>query len=79
MTTITIELPDDLADRVSNAATERGVAPEQLARDALAEQFPPPRHLSIIGIGASGAAEPIAEQHKEIRRGQFSDKTAPDV
>ena len=57
MTRMTIELPDDLADRVNTAATERGLAPAELAREALAKQFPPSRALSFVGIGASGGGE----------------------
>ena len=38
MTRITIEVPDDVAERVKAAAAERGVAPEQVAGEAVADQ-----------------------------------------
>ena len=79
MTRITIELPDDLADRVNTAATERSLAPAELAREALAKQFPPPRPLTFIGIGASGGEKATSEGHKETRRAHFANKAASDV
>lgn len=57
MTRITIEVPDDVAERVNAAAVEAGVAPEQLAGQAVAEQFPPPRRLGFVGLGHSGRPE----------------------
>lgn len=80
MTRITIEVPDDVAERVNAAAAERGVAPEALAGQVVVESFPPRRKLSFIGIGSSGQPGPsVAERHKEIRREHFADKTASDV
>lgn len=54
MTKLTIEVLDEVAERVADAAAERGVAPEALAGEVLAEQFPARRKLSFIGIGSSG-------------------------
>lgn len=79
VTRITIELPDDLAERVNSAAAERGVAAEELARETLAHQFPAERRVSFIGIGASGGGEAVAERHREIRKAHFADKTASDI
>ena len=80
MTKLTIEVPDDVAQRVADAAAERGVAPEKLAGEVLAEQFPAHRGPSFIGIGASGQrGESVAEQHKEIRQDSFADTSAGDV
>lgn len=80
MTRITIEVPDDVAERVNAAAAELGVAPEALAGQVVVEQFPARRRLSFIGIGSSGqSGTSIAEQHKEARRAHFADKTASDV
>lgn len=80
MTRITIELADEVAERVSNAAAARGVAPEELAGEVLAEQFPPRRNLGFIGIGSSAqSGGSIAEGHKQLRRDHFADKTASDV
>lgn len=80
MTRITIEVPDDVAERVNAAAAERGVAPEQLAGQAVAEQFPARRRLGFIGIGDSGDnGGDIGRRHHEIIRDAFADKTARDV
>ncbi len=74
----TIEVPDDVAERVAGAAAERGVAAEELASQVLAEQFPARRRLSFIGMGHSGHTD-TASRHKELRREAFSNKTARDV
>ena len=80
MTRWTIELDDEVAERVAREAAERGVAPEALAGEVVTEHFPVPRKLSFIGIGASGQrGESVAERRKEIRRTHFADKTASDV
>lgn len=81
MTKITIEVPDDIAQRVADAAAQQGLAPEQLAGQVVTDSFTPRRKLSFIGIGQSGQrdAEAIAERHKKVRREHFSDQTAADV
>jgi hypothetical protein len=80
MTRLTIEVPDEVAERVAQAAAREGVAPEDLAGQAVIESFPPRRTLSFIGIGASGDdGGDIARRHKEIRRAHFAAKTASDV
>ena len=53
MALITIEVPDDVAERVKAAAAERGVAVEQLAGEAVAEKFPARRRLGFVGLGNS--------------------------
>lgn len=78
MTRLTIEVPDDVAERVADAAAQQGVAPEQLVGRVVSEQFPPRRRLSFIGIGRSGRTD-TAERHKEIIRETFGDKAADDV
>jgi methionyl-tRNA synthetase len=78
MTRLTIEVPDDVAARVADAAAQRGVAPEQLVGQMVSEQFPSRRRLSFISIGRSGRTD-TAERHKEIIREAFADKTADDV
>lgn len=57
MTRITIEVADDVAERVNAAAAERGVAPEQLAGQAVADQFPARLRLGFVGLGHSGHPE----------------------
>lgn len=65
---------------VTAAAVERGVAPEELAGEILAERFSPRPTLSFIGIGNSGQqGSSEAERHKELRRTHFVEKTASDV
>ncbi|GAC1541220.1 MAG: hypothetical protein NVS3B12_28640 [Acidimicrobiales bacterium] len=54
MTRITIEVPDDVAERMNAAAAERGVATERLLSEVAAQQFPPRRKLGFIGLGHSG-------------------------
>lgn len=76
---VTIDLPDDLAERVRSAATERGLAAEELARETLSQRFPAKRPVSFIGIGASGSGGNAAQRHNEIRRAHFADKTAPNA
>lgn len=78
MTRLTIEVPDEVAERVADAAAQRGVAPEQLVGQMVTEQFPARRRLSFIGIGRSGNTD-TAERHKDIIRETFADKTASDV
>lgn len=80
MTRITIEVPDDVAERVAEAAAREGVALEDLVGQAVVESFPPRPGLSIIGIGASGqTGASLAEGHKALRRAHFAGKTARDV
>ena len=78
MTRLTIEVPDDVAERVAEAAAERGVASEELVGQVVAESFPARRRLSFIGMGRSGRSD-TAERHQEIIREAFADKTAADV
>lgn len=56
MTRIEIEIDDEVAARVAEVAAERGVAPEQLAGEAVAERFGR-RRLGFIGLGHSGSAD----------------------
>lgn len=75
MTKLTIEVPDDVAERVVDAAAQRGVAPEELVGQVLTEQFPPRRRLSFIGMGRSGHTD-TSERAKEIVGEAFAKKTA---
>ncbi|HUC14778.1 MAG TPA: hypothetical protein VMS00_10035 [Acidimicrobiales bacterium] len=78
MTKLTIDVPDDVAARVADAAAERGVASEELLGQVVAESFPSRRSLSFIAVGRSGRSD-TAERHKEIIREAFADKRAADV
>ena len=80
MTRITIEVPDEVAERMNAAAAARGVATEQLVGEVAAEQFPPRRKLGFIGIGSSGeGGGDIARRHREIIGERFAGKTARDA
>lgn len=80
MTRITIEVPDDVAARVAQAAAEAGVAPEELAGRVITVSFPARRRLSFIGIGDSGeTGGDLASRVKDLRREHFADTRASDV
>lgn len=69
MTKLTIELPDDVAQRVTAAAAERGVAPEALAGEILAEQFPARRKLGFVSLGRSTSGRRAAEDEDMLAEG----------
>ncbi len=54
-----VDLPDELAERVTLAASERGVPADVIVAEAVAKAFPekatprPRRHLALAGIGES--------------------------
>ena len=68
MTRLTIEVPDEVAQRVVGGCRgERGVAPEALVAEAVTERFPPRRQLGFIGLGHSGEGD-LSGRVKELRR-----------
>lgn len=67
MTRITIEVPDDVAERMNAAAAERGMATERLVSEVAAQQFPPRRKLGFVGLGHSGGSG-VSKDLKELRR-----------
>lgn len=70
MTKLTIEVPDEVAKRVADAAAERGVAPEQLAGEAIVERFGARRrHLAFAAIGASGSRRGAAQADELLAEG----------
>lgn len=69
MTKLTIEVPDDVAKRVADAAAERGVAPEALAGEVLAEQFPARRKLGFVSLGRSTSGRRAAEDEDMLAEG----------
>jgi hypothetical protein len=84
MTELRVTVPDDVAERLTERARQRRTTPEQLAGEAVRSfvgPFEPAggHRLSFIGIGRSGAREPIAERHEEIIRDHFTNKSAADV
>lgn len=73
MTRWTIEVPDGVAKRVADEAAQRGLTPEQLAEEAVAEAFPPRRHLGFVGLGRSGVGD-LSGRVKELRRESAAEK-----
>ena len=69
---MTVELPDEVADRVADLASERGVSPEAVARELLEAQLPPQPNGApdFIGVGHSGRGD-ISERVKELRQAEF--------
>jgi hypothetical protein len=65
----TIELDDDLAARVADAAAKRGVAPERLAGEIVAEGFPAPRTLGFVGLGESTNGRSAADDEEQLAEG----------
>lgn len=74
---MTIEVPDDVAGRVADAAAERGVAPEELVGQVVSERFPPPRKLGFIGLGHSGRGD-LSQRVKELRRDVAEERVAEE-
>lgn len=70
-TKLTVEVEDDLAERVAAAATERGVAPEALAAEILAGQFPPRRRLGFgfVSLGRSMSGRRASEDEAMLAEG----------
>lgn len=75
MTRLTIEVPEDVAERTPAAAVDRDVAPEALAAEAVAERFAAERPLSFIGLVRSGYTD-IGRRHDELLDGTFGTHTA---
>ena len=68
----TVELPDDVAAALAEAAEQRGVSADQLAAEILAGRLGPRRRkLSFVGIGASDTGRSAAEAEDLLREGGF--------
>jgi hypothetical protein len=68
-TKLTVEVEEDLATRVAAAAAERGVAPEALAAEVLAERFPPRRKLGFVSLGSSTTGRRASEDEEMLAEG----------
>lgn len=68
-TRFTVEVEEDLATRVAAAAAERGVAPEVLAAEVLAERFPPRRKLGFVSLGSSTTGRRASEDEEMLAEG----------
>jgi hypothetical protein len=72
MTTMRIELADEVAERVAAEAAARGLTPEELAGQVLAEQFPARRRLAFIGLGHSaGRPRSVTELRRELAKEKY--------
>lgn len=70
MTRITIEVPDDVAEQMRQAAAERGVTAEQLLSEDAAQRYAPRRRkLSFVGIGESTSGKTAADADEMLAEG----------
>jgi len=80
----TIEVDDEVAERVASAAAQRGVAPEQMAAElvatgALAAAWPR-RRFPFAATGDSGpSGGDIGRRHREAIAESTADKSARDM
>jgi plasmid stability protein len=72
VTRLTIELPDEVAARVTELAHERGTSPEAVAREVLETNLPaePREPPGFIALGRSGRSD-LSERVKELRQAEF--------
>jgi hypothetical protein len=77
--TVTVELPDELGERLAVAAAATGTTPEQLALEAIEARFPQSPGVSFIGVGASRTGQRAGRDHRALVREAFTDRTARDV
>lgn len=64
---VTVELPEEIAERLRVLAAAKGITVEQAALEMITAQLPGPRRLSFAGIGDSGHDD-TSERHHEIIR-----------
>ncbi|HTR71257.1 MAG TPA: hypothetical protein VMH41_13660 [Mycobacteriales bacterium] len=69
MTELHVHIPDDLADRLSAEAAQRGVDAETLAGEILAEQLPASRSLGFASLGRSTTGRGTAEDEDMLTDG----------
>lgn len=68
--TVTVELPEALAERLPAEAARRGLTVETLAVEALSERFGPPRRrLSFAAIGSSSTGRRTSEAEELLADG----------
>ena len=66
----TIEVPDDVAEKVAAVAAERGVAPEALVGEDVVERYATRRRkLSFVGIGESVSGRTAADADEMLAEG----------
>ena len=69
---ITVEIPDELAARLSQAAADRGTTVERLAVEWLGDKASSRRRLGFVGVGASGTKGPTGRRHRELVREAYA-------
>jgi hypothetical protein len=69
---ITVEIPDELAARLSRAAADRGTTVERLAVEWLEDKAAGPRRPGFVGVGASGTKGPTGRRHRELVREAYA-------
>ncbi|MDP9402621.1 MAG: hypothetical protein M3P85_04660 [Actinomycetota bacterium] len=84
MTRWTIEVDDEVAERVAGAAAERGVAPEQVAAELVTNGVLTGswrrRRFGFVGMGDSGSGGgDIGRRHREVIAESVAHKSARDV
>lgn len=65
---ITVEIPDELAARLAQAAADRGTTVERLAVEWLEAKAATPALPGFVGVGASGTKGPTGRRHRELVR-----------
>lgn len=80
----TIEVDDEVAERVTGAAAERGVAPEQVAAELLTSAALTGlwgrRRFGFVGLGDSGpGGGDIGRRHREAIAESVASRSARDV
>lgn len=79
---LSVQVPSELAGRLTAEAARRHVSVEELSAELLAAGLPadgqPDALEAFIGSGRSGRPD-LARSHREILAEAFADKTARDV
>lgn len=75
---VTVHVPDELAERLAAEARSRHLSPEQVAIEAIEASLPIRRRLSFSGIGRSSDGRGGA-QADELIAEYFADKSPRDV
>jgi predicted transcriptional regulator len=75
---LSVQLPDELAERLAAEAAARHQSPEQVALEAIEAALPARRRLSFSGIGRSSDGRGGA-QADELIAEHFAHKTARDL
>jgi hypothetical protein len=69
---ITVEIPDELAARLTEAAADRGTTVELLAVEWLEDKASVVRRPRFVGVGSSGTKAPTGRRHRELIREAFA-------